>query len=94
MIVQCPRCHTYYETMGGHACTLQPDGSWSIQSRPPLAVKLAGELRGAITAEFAHTRERSLALTKLDELELWLGKAQPEAAAPLAGTSDPQGGAA
>lgn len=33
------------------------------------------EVRGEILKEYPNCRERSLALTKLDECELWLGRA-------------------
>lgn len=41
------------------------------------------KLRKAIEAHYATSRERALALTKLDECELWLGRCEPkETAAP------------
>jgi hypothetical protein len=39
-----------------------------------LAEKLV-DLRGTIGEELPNSRERSLALTKLEECEMWLGKA-------------------
>lgn len=39
-----------------------------------LAEKLV-DLRGVIGEELPNSRERSLALTKLEECEMWLGKA-------------------
>lgn len=41
------------------------------------------KLRKAIEAHYATSRERALALTKLDECEMWLGRCEPkETAAP------------
>ena len=53
----------------------------------PKATKFAtcGQLRHSIERAYAASRERALALTRLDECELWLGRCEPrETAAPAA----------
>jgi hypothetical protein len=78
----CPQCNTYYTATQGHRCAPIPGspGVFDIHAGPQpgsIAERLE-QLRGAINMEFAHTRERSLAQTKLDEAELWLSQAKPE----------------
>lgn len=44
-----------------------------------------GSLRARIECDYGTSRERALALTKLDECEMWLGRCEPEkTAAPTA----------
>lgn len=53
----------------------------------PKATKFAtcGQVRRSIERAYAASRERALALTRLDECELWLGRCEPrETAAPAA----------
>ncbi len=54
-----------------------------ITTSKKTAYQLIDELRDAIELTCDKTRERSLALTKLDECEMWLDRSRPrETAAP------------
>lgn len=51
----------------------------SVQASGPVIASLAASaLRSSIESAYAPSRERSLALTKLEECELWLRRCKPE----------------
>lgn len=78
----CPQCSTHYGAMQGHRCAPVPGSTTTFEihggPQPGSIAERIEQLRDAISHTFAHTRERSLALTNLEQAELWLLKAKPE----------------